>query len=370
MPGRRIVIVGAGPAGSATAMGLRRRGVDGVLLLERARFPRPKACGGGLSPVAISLLRKIGLGERVVDRAHPVRSLRFVGPDRDETIMQGTPAAVMNRAALDAALLDEARRLGAEVREAFAVRELIREPAGQGRPGRVVGVAGAGERIAADVVVLADGAHSRFSSDPRPRDIVTTIMGWYEGFDAPPDRMEMIYDRRLLPYYAWVFPESDRLVNIGLCHPGRSGSLNLRGLFADILDDQLGARIRNARQVGALRGHPVSVASWIDRVAEPGALWVGEAARLVNPATCEGIYHAVASGLAASEAIARAASTRADVGLVGDHYLRTLRRRLGFGLAAGGAFRRIAAGPVFPVVCRMGGNPLVRAVMTRVIEKL
>lgn len=364
MSRRSVVIVGAGPAGAATAIGLARAGVGDVLMLDRARFPRPKACGGGLSPNAIDILRRLDLGAQVLDCAYRVETLRFVGPGGEESILRGTPAMVMNRSEFDVTLLVEARRRGVEVWEGFRVTALARDR------GRVVGVTDGHREVDADVVVVADGAHSAFSVDPRPRDGMATIMGWYDGFDVPRARMEMIFDRRLLPCYAWVFPETDDRVNIGLCHPGRSGSINLRTLFEEVLDDQFGPRIRAARRVGRLRGHPIAVTGWIDHVAAPGVLWVGEAARLVNAATGEGIYHALTSGTVAARRIAEAIAARRDPGDAGGAYAWSVRRELGIGLAAGAAFRRFLGGPGFRVLCRIGDNPLVRRVLARVLEGL
>src|SRR5258705_13731660 len=73
-----VVVIGAGPAGSSAAIGAGRRGASG-LLLDKAAFPRDKACGGGIAPHALDVLRELGV-TGVEDGYAPVRALRLVGP--------------------------------------------------------------------------------------------------------------------------------------------------------------------------------------------------------------------------------------------------------------------------------------------------
>ncbi|MCC6382993.1 MAG: FAD-dependent monooxygenase [Dehalococcoidia bacterium] len=154
-PGERfdVAVVGAGPAGSAAAIGLARRGRR-VVLLDRARFPRRKACGEGLFPGGTRALRALGLSDADLEPAVPLESLRFTaGP---ATVEAPLPAGGLGvrRDWLDAALVDRAHAAGADVRTGVVVRGLLRDR------GRLTGVATDAGPLFARAVVAADGLHS------------------------------------------------------------------------------------------------------------------------------------------------------------------------------------------------------------------
>ena len=109
-----LVVVGAGPAGSAAALGaLRADPALRVLLLDRADFPRDKSCGDGIAPHAVDVLREVGAGD-VVDGWAPLRRLEISrGDPRDGHAVAGRmarPTWVVPRAVLDARLVDAGRR--------------------------------------------------------------------------------------------------------------------------------------------------------------------------------------------------------------------------------------------------------------------
>ncbi len=161
-----VVVVGAGPSGATTALLLARRG-HGVILIDRARFPRDKACGEGVMPPGVAALRRMGLYERVLATgARPLEGVTYrhqrAGVQVDVPFpspADGGPAAGLGvrRTTFDAVLVDAVREEPrAVVREGDRVTRLVR-----GAGGAVAGVATATDEIRARVVVGADGLHSQ-----------------------------------------------------------------------------------------------------------------------------------------------------------------------------------------------------------------
>ena len=299
-----VVIVGAGPAGASAAVALAQRGVKDVMLLDRATFPREKTCGSGLSPNAITLAEELGIGGDLRRQAVPIESVKIVTPGgRSMVLSSNASAVILLRREFDNLLLERARALGASFEGGVRASALLHQG------GRVVGVRMAdGREIRARFVLCADGAHSIFSTDPRPKRNISTLMGWWDGADFVPGQIEMIFDRNVAPLYGWLFPEGGSRVNIGICmegqeEDGEKTGRNVRDVFARFVADHYEARLRDATPVGKLKGHPIVYTTWVGHNTAPGALYVGEAARVTHNATGEGISQAMQSGIYAAEAV-------------------------------------------------------------------
>ncbi len=338
----QVLIVGAGPAGASAAVALAQAGVTDVLLLDRDRFPRDKTCGSGLSPAAIQLAEQLGVGAELRARANPVQSVRFVTPGNREIVMPAHGAAViLLRREFDNLLVDRARALGVRVEEGFRAIELIRDGP------RTVGVKSLdGRERRSRFVLCADGAHSIFSPDRRPRRHISTLMGWWENAELPPGRLDMIFDRRVAPLYGWMFSETPCRVNIGICldaqdADGRKVERDLRSVFYQFLDAHYRQALQSARQVGTLKGHPIAFTTWVANCTAPGALWVGEAARVTHNATGEGISQAMQSGVYAAQAVASVLDGERSERSAWRHYLWQHRRRFTVGFVAGHLVRAV-----------------------------
>ncbi len=341
----RVLIIGAGPAGASAAVALAQRGVTDVLLVDRDRFPRDKTCGSGLSPAALHLAESLGIGEKVRARANAIEWVRLVTPGGEELVLPGNSAVViLLRRDFDQLLVERARELGVRFQPGFRASELLCE-----RGGRVVGVRSfEGEELRASFVLCADGAHSIFSPDRRPKRFISTLMGWWEGGSLPHRRLDMVYDRNLAPLYGWMFPETTTRVNIGICVDGqdahgRRAGRDLRKLFECFLRDHYREMLRDARPVGRLKGHPIVFSTWVSQCAAPGALWVGEAARVTHNATGEGISQAMQSGLFAAEAVSAVVLAQRSEPSAWRHYVWQHRRRFTAGFASGHLVRALVA---------------------------
>jgi len=313
-----VVVVGAGPAGSAAALGLSRRGVR-VALLERERMPRYKTCGGGVVERA---RRRLEVDIAPVVERTCERVVLGLAPDGREIEVQ-RPGGVVHmtlRAVLDQRLAAAAREAGATVVEGCTVTGL-REASGRALLETSLG------EIAARLVVAADGVSSRTARSA----------GWPAIAElAPALECEVEVERgdfeRLcgaarfdlgLPAtgYAWVFPKRAQL-SIGVASLQR-GPAPLEQALETYLE-----RLGIARPLRAERhGWPIPLAPRPAGLARGRVLLAGDAAGLADPLTAEGIGPALVSGRAAAEAIA-------DSGLDPERAAHLYTERLEAGLLA------------------------------------
>src|SRR5262249_51430780 len=160
---KRVVVIGAGPAGAAAAMSLaRHRGVQ-VHLLDRATFPRRKVCGSGLSPWALELLDRMDLGRQVRREAFPIHAA-VIGGAAGQTVELRSKyqAGVLLAERFDTPLPPQASRRGAVLREGVQVTGLLRER------GQLRGVRTSEGDIEGDAVIVCNGANTTLARAPRP----------------------------------------------------------------------------------------------------------------------------------------------------------------------------------------------------------
>jgi flavin-dependent dehydrogenase len=193
-------------------------------------------------------------------------------------------------------------------------------------------------------------------------------MGWWDDADFREGQLEMIFDRELSPLYGWLFPESPRRVNIGICMDvPASGKRNVREVFAGFLDRHFGKRLARATQVGRFKGHPIVHTTFVQNASAPGALYVGEALRLTHNATGEGISQAMRSGAFAAETIADVFTGRKREEEAFRSYTWRLRREFTLGFLAGHAVRAAVRSSVLDSVARVYESPWVRSAVVRTL---
>jgi menaquinone-9 beta-reductase len=297
-----VAIIGAGPAGLAAAIRLGQLGIGRVVICDRQDFPRNKTCGSAISPKGIDVLEGLGVKAAVVAQAYPINGMRLVSPRLHDVVLTGHTdvALICCRRVFDHLLLQRALEGGSRFVANFHASYLLQ------RGDRVVGFRSHdGREVRADHVIVADGAHSRFAIERGPRRLIQAIMGWWDEAPFAPHHIEMLFDDLVQPLYGWLFPESATRINIGICYEDADGTANARGLFAAFLDKHYRERLAGARQVGALQGHPVSYSTRVGPLTSPGRIVIGEAGRMTHPATAEGIYQGMRSGVLAAEALGR-----------------------------------------------------------------
>jgi geranylgeranyl reductase family protein len=299
-----VLVIGAGPAGSAAAIAAARAGAS-VCLVDRARFPRPKTCGDAISNSALALVE--GLVEK--ERLAAVAKATVIGavavfPDGSR-VRRGygrTPGAIIERTAFDDLLRTGAESVGARVLEGVTVRALT------SRRDRFTGAEGPGLRWEADTVVVADGTASLAwnalgVAPPEETDIGVSMTGYFRGVAPSPDPgySEHYFEPSLPTGYGWIFPEVDGRTNVGVylrVDRYHARKVPLRRLFDDFVASHA-ARLGAAVREGAPRSWSLPLATARALPSRRGMLVCGDAARLIDPLTGEGIWHALYSGMLA-----------------------------------------------------------------------
>lgn len=365
-----VAILGAGPAGTAAAAHFGTLGVRRVVLVDRHDFPRDKTCGSGVSPKGIEVLKELGVWSDVEEHAYPITGIRIVTPGGHESWQSAgdvAQAVICHRRVLDHILLKRALARGVTFVPHFDASETIEEG------GRVVGIrARDGREVRARYTLIAGGSHCRVGlPEQRPRRIIQAIMGWWEGVPFRPHHVEMIFDRMIEPYYGWLFPEGEARVNIGITYEDdTNGKKNARELFARFLDKHFGDRLTNATQIGALKGHPIVWSYKIDKLTAPGRIVIGEAGLMTHPATAEGIYQGMRSGMLGAEAVADVlvgGKSEADAMAA---YEQRCRATFQLSFWGGGVFRQLVRTDALDWMVRITDTPLVQSATAKLMAQM
>ncbi|MEW2330576.1 geranylgeranyl reductase family protein [Micromonospora chersina] len=377
-----VIVVGAGPGGSATAYHLARHGVR-VLLLEKTEFPREKVCGDGLTPRAVRQLIRMGVDTSPEAGWLHNKGLRVIGGgirlELDWPDLASFPnyGLVRTRLDFDDLLAQRAVAAGAKLRTGVNVLGPV-----LGADDRVIGVqaeVGPDREPAtfhAPLVVAADGVSGRFPlalglAKREDRPIGVAVRRYYRSpAKHDDDYLESWLELRakgsdaLLPGYGWIFGLGDGRVNVGLGVLNSSsafGKTNYRRLLTDWLantpEDWGMTDETNAE--GPILGAALPMG--FNRVPHytRGVLLVGDSGGMVNPFNGEGIAYAMESGELAAEiavqALARPAGAERERALLA--YPQELKARFGGYYRLGGIFVKLIGRPEVMRMATKHGMP-------------
>ena len=316
-----VLVVGAGPAGSAAARTLALAGLD-VVLVDAQAFPRDKVCGDGLIPDAHHAMRKLGVLDEVMSLAHRVAHVGVIGPNGKRIDVPGT-VAVLPRRELDHVLCRAAAAAGARMFAPLRFVGVIEEE----RAGAAT-VIGARlqsgtevHELKANWVLIASGAVPQalqaagMCTRRTPSGIALRGYVKNPAMTARITALDVVWHPRLKPGYGWIFPCPDGVINIGVgvAHShskGRDGrhtmhDINLREVFQAFTDVYEPARelISGGEWTGELKGAPLRCSLDGAVLSRPGLIVTGEAAGSTYAFTGEGIGKAMETGILAAEAV-------------------------------------------------------------------
>ena len=288
-----VAIVGAGPAGSTCAAFCAAAGLR-TLLLEREKFPREKVCGDCINPACWPVLERLDLVDQIQNLPHgmldAVEFISIGGRKLRVDLPRGDRREIaIKRSAFDNLLLNRARALGADVREETTLIALSRTAAKDWKIDIVR------ETVIARVVVGADGRNSTVARLrnllPRPERERVALQAH---IPLPRDFGNRVVLQFLPEGYSGQAPVNDRELN--LCLVGTPPTIASLRTWAEnkfnLSSDQ------SWRTITPLTRDPVPV-------AHENLFFIGDAARVVEPFTGEGIFYALRSGELAADAITR-----------------------------------------------------------------
>jgi geranylgeranyl reductase family protein len=359
-----ITIIGAGPAGIAAAITLGKKGIP-CLLVDKMNSPKAKICGDGLSGKVLSTLNRIDTSfVPEIARsgfASNSEAVRFFSPGLKMMELSflskqtSRPAGfVCKRIDFDHFLLQKAFSFpGIRYEAGIQIEEISR------KNGLVTLESKSNNfTVETSIVLLAAGSCRKLVRQLDPSCVNeseegTGVRGYFEnvGGSDRKNAIEIHFLRELLPWYLWIFPFRDGSANVGLALPdklARKNPLSLKELLFNLINKypHLKSRFANAKLTGRIEAGRLPFYSGRQGISGDNFMLLGDAARLIDPFTGEGIGNAMISGCFAAEIAMECAANNDFSRLQTDSYREMIYNKLGTELELGLNLQKLASSPL------------------------
>lgn len=346
------IIVGAGPAGSATSIFLSKAGIAHVII-DKEVFPRDKVCGDGCSGKTALVLKRANPAwvDEIMDAPDsylPSFGITFVAPNgkpldipftKDRKPETKAPGFTVPRLIFDNYLFQKLDNQYATIFQGARITNITHAN------GKVTILLSHGENeyeIEAPVIVGADGDKSLvrktfLNKSNTAKSYAVGLRAYYEGVaDLHKDNfIELHFLPEVLPGYFWIFPLPNGTANVGvgiLSEVVRSKNINLREqmLAAIETNPAISHRFANAKLQGKIQGWGLPLAMEREPISGDNFILTGDAASLIDPFSGEGIGNALYSGMLAADAIKEAVvQNQFNAAFFKDAYDEVVYKRLG-----------------------------------------
>ncbi len=316
----QVVIIGGGPAGAAAALYFKEANVT-VALVDKAIFPRDKSCGDGIPLKTFRLLEELGFKEEELFKGgFRISGMSVYAPDGTPahfgkaSVDSATKSGCIPRKYFDNLLFQKAKHKADAVFEGYKLERMTKITSGwllklkDIKQGKIT-------EIETELLIGADGAGSFTArkSGLFPVDERHSFEGlrlYYAGKTFR-NRVEIFYDKRILPGYVWVFPVAENRANVGIMAPRRNSRKNktgLRQVFDTVLQTNPDVKeaLSGAEPDSSVRGAMLPLGNAPGKRTADHLILIGDAAAFINPLTGGGIYFALQSAKAAARIGAKA----------------------------------------------------------------
>jgi geranylgeranyl reductase family protein len=341
-----VLIIGAGPAGSAAALFLAKQGIASVIV-DKEKFPRDKICGDALSGKVVEVLKKLDsqlISDLKVDKSFLGSwGVNFIAPSgevlripfRTKKEQLAAPGFISRRMDFDNWLIDKIKSNSAiQLYEETEIRNYQREG------NVIVAESEKGKIFKAKVVIACDGAYSSFAKDmagirTEAAHNCFGLRAYYKGVKGLDTQnfIELHFLKEVLPGYFWIFPLPDGYANVGIGMRSdkmhRKG-VNLKRSLQTILENTevIRERFATAERIGDIKQFGLPLGSKKRELSGDNYMLCGDAAQLIDPFTGEGIGNAMLSGIFAARQVERCLAEKNFTGAFMKQYDEELYKRL------------------------------------------
>jgi menaquinone-9 beta-reductase len=319
-----VCIIGAGPGGAAAALRLGQLGIPSVLI-DKAKFPRDKICGDGMTGRTVAILNRIDPSivddlEKMPNEAGDSWGVLFsmdnkrnfpVPFRRDyDKVSDRKPCFVSKRIDFDYHLIKKVQKQ--PLIQFFEEKSIENHVYTEGSGWTISDKSGAFQ-VACKILIVANGPMSPFVKHVAnikmdPKHNAAAVRAYYEnvGGNHADNFIELHFLKDYLPGYFWIFPLPNGGANVGfgmLSSTISERKINLKKSLMDIIENRPGIKERfaNAKLDGDIVGFPLPLGSKRRQLSGDNYMLIGDAACLVDPLTGEGIGNAVYSGYIAAD---------------------------------------------------------------------